>query len=82
MSISFEQLKEEAAKLSDVERAELALAMVRSLDRAENEADVSSEESERAWLEECLRRDARLKRGEAHMIDGDAAIARLRQRLG
>jgi hypothetical protein len=79
MSISFEQLKAEAAKLSEAERAELAHEMLKSLDAAD---DAAPEEIERSWLEECVRRDARLERGETHLIEGSEAIARLRQRLG
>lgn len=78
MSISFEQLKQEAAKLPEAQRAELALEMLRSLDE---EDDFASEEIERAWLDEIARRSAEIDRGEAIMIPGDEAIARIRQRL-
>ena len=80
ISISFEQLKEAAAQLSEAERQELVAELQRSLDPTES--DATPEEIERSWLEECLRRDARLERGETHLIEGSEAIARLRQRLG
>ncbi|MFN8633513.1 MAG: addiction module protein [Chloroflexota bacterium] len=77
MSISFEQLKQEAAKLPEAQRVELALAMLRSLDDDGDDPD----EIERAWLDEISRRSAEIDRGEAQMIPGEEAIARLRARL-
>ena len=79
MSISFDQLKEEAAKLSQSERAELALEMLRSLDPAD---DADPDEIEQAWLLEIERRSAEFDRGEAKLIPGDEVFARLRQRFG
>ena len=79
MSISFEQLKEEAAKLSQSERAELAAELLRSLDP---EDDDDPDEIEQAWLLEIERRSAEIARGEAKLIPGDEVFARLRQRFG
>ena len=79
MSISFEQLKQQAEKLPESERAELAHAMLRSLDRPE--ADANPDEIEKAWLREIERRSAEIDRGEVQMIPGDESVARIRQRL-
>lgn len=79
MSISFEQLKAEAAKLSQAERAEFAAELLRSLDPAD---DADPDEIEQAWLLEIERRAAEIDRGEAKLIPGDEVFARLRQRFG
>jgi putative addiction module component (TIGR02574 family) len=71
-------LKERAAQLSEVERAELALALIESLDGpAETDVDV-----EGAWRVEIERRTAQIERGEVHPIPGDEVFERLRRRLG
>ena len=78
MSIELDALKQEAAKLSQAERADLALALLESLDSAtEDEDDV-----ERAWLVEIKRRVDEIERGEAKLIPGDEVFARVRQQLG
>ena len=76
MSISFEQLKEEAEKLTSNERAELAAELLRSLE-PENIADL--DEIEQDWICEAERRLAEVRRGEAETIPGDESVARLRQ---
>jgi putative addiction module component (TIGR02574 family) len=78
VSISFEQLRQEAAKLTPAERVELATELLRSLDPPD---DDDPAEIERAWLDEIARRSAEIDRGDVQMIPGDEAIARLRQRL-
>jgi len=71
-------LKQEAAKLSKAERAELALALIESLDSVtEDEDDV-----ERAWQIEIERRVGEIDRGEVELIPGDEVFARVRQQLG
>jgi putative addiction module component (TIGR02574 family) len=79
MSISFEQLKAEAAKLSSTERAELAAELLRSLDPVDDDADPA--EIERAWVLEAERRLAEIERGDVQMIPGDESVARIRQLL-
>lgn len=79
MAIPLEDLKREAAKLSAPERAELALALIQSLD-AEEAGD--PEEVERAWLAEIERRSAEIDRGEVQPIPGDEVFARLRRKFG
>jgi putative addiction module component (TIGR02574 family) len=78
VSIELDELKQAAAKLSESERAELALALIESLDPdIEDGVDV-----EKAWLDEIARRSAEIDRGEAELIPGDEVFARIRQQLG
>jgi len=76
MSTVLAELKQQAAQLSDNERAELALALIRSLD-GEPGADV-----DQAWRTEVERRIGQLDCGEVQLIPGDAVVARLRRKLG
>ncbi|MBE0621035.1 MAG: addiction module protein [Burkholderiales bacterium] len=76
MSDMLVDLKEKAARLSDTERAELALSLIESLD---GPADPDVEE---AWRVEVERRIAQIERGEVQLIPGDEVFARLRRRLG
>lgn len=76
MSNALADLKQKAADLSDTERAELALALIESLD---GPADIGAEE---AWRVEIERRAAEVERGEVQLIPGDEVIERLRRRLG
>jgi len=76
MSTVLAELKRQAAQLSDTERAELALALIQSLD-GEPDADV-----EEAWRIEIERRIAQVERGEVELIPGDEVVARLRRKLG
>jgi putative addiction module component (TIGR02574 family) len=79
MSVELDRLKEQAAKLSDAERAELALSLIESLEAPPID---SPEDVERAWDAEIQRRIGEIERGEARLISGDEAFARLRERLG
>ena len=76
MSNALAELKQKAAELSDTERAELALALIESLD---GPADPDVEE---AWRLEIDRRAGEVERGEAQLIPGDEVFERLRRRLG
>jgi putative addiction module component (TIGR02574 family) len=76
MSTTLEDIKEKAAQLSEIERAELALALIESLD---GPPDADAEE---AWRVEVERRIAQIDRGEVQLIPGDEVIDRLRRRLG
>ena len=76
MSNMLAELKEKAAQLSEAERAELALALIESLDDPA-EADVDE-----AWRVEIERRVAQVERGEVQLIPGDEVFERLRRRLG
>jgi putative addiction module component (TIGR02574 family) len=70
------ELKEKAAQLPDGERAELALALIESLD---GPADAEVEE---VWRVEIEHRAAQVERGEVKLIPGDEVFERLRRRLG
>jgi putative addiction module component (TIGR02574 family) len=76
MSNVLADLKEKASRLSETERAELALSLIESLD---GPADPDVEE---AWRVEIERRIAQIERGEVQLIPGDEVFARLRRRLG
>ncbi|MFO1364411.1 MAG: addiction module protein [Burkholderiales bacterium] len=75
MSITLEDIKEKAQQLSEMERAELALALIESLD-GPPDADV-----EEAWRVEIERRVGQIDRGEVQPIPGDEVLERLRRRL-
>ncbi len=70
------ELKKKASQLSETERAELALALIESLD---GPADADVEE---AWRVEIERRAAQVERGEVQLIPGDEVFEQLRRRLG
>ena len=76
MSNVLTELKEKATQLSEIERAELALALIASLD---GPADQDVEET---WRIEVERRIGEIERGEVQLIPGDEVFARLRRRLG
>jgi len=75
MSTALEDIKEKAQQLSEMERAELALALIESLD-GPPDADV-----EEAWRIEIERRVGQIERGEVQPIPGDEVLERLRRRL-
>lgn len=77
MSIELEALKEQAAKLSTEERAELAFTLLQSLDAEEDEDEV-----EQTWLAEAERRAGEVDRGEVTPIPGDEVFARLHRKYG
>ena len=76
MSTVLAELKQKAAELSENERAELALALIESLDGA---VDAGVDE---AWRVEIEHRIAQIDRGEVRLIPGDEVFARLRRKLG
>jgi putative addiction module component (TIGR02574 family) len=76
MSSKLAELKQQAARLSDPERAELALSLIESLD---GPADPDVEE---AWRLEIERRLGQIDRGEVQLVSGDEVFTRLRRRLG
>ena len=69
-------LKDKAAQLSEAERAELALALIKSLD-GPRDTDVNE-----AWRAEIERRAEQVERGEVQLIPGDEVFKRLRRQLG
>jgi putative addiction module component (TIGR02574 family) len=77
MSTTLDELKQQAAKLSATERAELALSLIESLEAPADDGDV-----ERAWQLEIERRVAEIDSGEVQPLPGDEVFARLRRQLG
>ena len=76
MSDTLAELKQRASKLSEIERADLALSLIESLD-GPGDPDV-----EEAWRVEIERRICQIDRGEVQLIPGDEVFAKLRHRLG
>ena len=72
MSVKLDELKREAAKLSEAERAELALTLIESLDGPADAGDI-----EEAWRVELDRRSAELASGEVTAVPGDEVFAGL-----
>src|SRR5438093_1564167 len=64
MSKTLAELKEKASRLSEVERAELALSLIESLDGPPDEG------ADEAWRVEIERRIGQLERGEVELIPG------------
>ena len=79
MSVELESIRAQALRLSDDERAALALALVESL---EDRPFESLEDVERAWDAEIKRRIDQIDSGDARFIPGDEAFTRLREQLG
>jgi len=59
-----------------VERAEVALSLIESLDGSPDEG------ADEAWRVEIERRISQIERGEVELIPGEEVFARLRRRLG
>lgn len=70
-----EQVRSEALRLSEAERADLARSLVSSLD---GPADADAES---AWDAEILRRLAEIDAGSAKLIDREELRRRMRARL-
>jgi putative addiction module component (TIGR02574 family) len=76
MSNMLDELKKQAAQLSESERAELAFSLIESLD---GPPDANAEE---AWRIEIERRVRQVESGEVQLVPGDEVFARVRRRLG
>jgi putative addiction module component (TIGR02574 family) len=74
-SPTLEKLRSEALRLPELERAELAHELVKSLDAP---ADTDAVE---AWEKELLRRLAEVDAGTAKLIDRDELRNRMRARM-
>jgi len=72
--MTVEEIKREALRLDPETRAELAHALLSSLD------SLSDAEIERLWLEEAARRDAELDDGTASSSPAKDVLARARSR--
>jgi len=74
-SVVLDRLRSEALTLSEPERAELAHALLTSLDGA---ADADAQDS---WDREIVRRLSEIDAGTAKLIDRDEFSRRMRSRL-
>lgn len=77
MSTMLVELKVKAAQLSEQERADLALALIESLDLPVDDSAVVEE----AWRLEIERRIGEVERGEVQLIPGDEVFAEVRRKL-
>ena len=75
MSMSIEQLAEEALALPIEARALLADRLAESLDPADDE------QFRKLWATEALRRRDEVREGRVQTIPGDEALARIRQKF-
>jgi putative addiction module component (TIGR02574 family) len=75
MSMSIEQLAEEALALPSEARALLADRLAESLDPADDE------HFRKVWAAEALRRRDEVREGRVQTIPGDEALARIRQKF-
>lgn len=75
MSMSIEQLAEEALALPIEARALLADRLAESLDPADDE------QFRKLWAAEALRRRDEVREGRVQTIPGDEALARVRQKF-
>lgn len=73
---SLDKLRSEALSLSEADRAQLAHALVTSLDEPVD-ADAAD-----AWEKELLRRLSEIDTGTAKLIDTDEFRRRMKERLG
>lgn len=75
-SVVLDRLRSEALTLSEPERAELAHALLSSLD------GIPDADSQDSWGREILRRLGEIDAGTAKLIDRDEFRRRMRNRLG
>jgi hypothetical protein len=73
--MGFEELRDEALKLSPEARAQLAHALLLSLD------DLSEAEIEELWLDEAIRRDEEIDAGKVELRPADDVFRDARERL-
>ncbi len=76
MSMTMNQLAEQAMALPSEQRALLADQLVESLDAAE------TNRLDRLWLAEAKRRRDEVRQGNVRTIPGEEALARVRRSLG
>lgn len=76
MPRTVDQLAVEAMQLSPASRAELAEKLVESLDFAE------SDEIQKLWIEEAIRRRDDVRSGKVKPIPGEEVLAEVRRLVG
>jgi hypothetical protein len=74
-TMSLEQLKAEAMKLTPEARAKLAHALLVSLE------DLSGAEVDRLWVEEAIRRDEEIDSGKVYLRPAHEVLKDARSRL-
>ena len=74
MSTDLSEIEQQAGRLSDQERAQLAAFLLRSLEAVDH-GDIEED-----WRIESEARLAQVKRGEARLIPGDEVYANIRRR--
>ncbi len=74
--MGIEELTAEALKLSPEGRARLARELLASLET------LPAAEVKQLWLEEAIRRDDEVDRGQARLESADEVLRRARSRLG
>ncbi len=77
MASDLATLKANAAELTEAERADLALALIESLDDPIEDPG----EVKKAWAIEIQRRVAEIDAGVAELIPGDQVFAEIRKKL-
>jgi putative addiction module component (TIGR02574 family) len=76
MSLTLEQLAEEAMRLPVTSRADLAEKLVESLDFSE------ASEMHKLWAAEAIRRRDEVRMGHVQPIPGDEVLAEVRRIVG
>jgi putative addiction module component (TIGR02574 family) len=76
MSLTLEQLADEAMQLPAASRALLAEKMVESLDLA------GTDETHRLWASEAIRRRDEVRSGRVQPLPGDEVLAEVRRVVG
>ena len=76
MSLTVEQLAEEAMQLPVASRAQLADKLVESLDLAE------PDEIQRLWATEAIRRRDEIRSGQVKPLPGEQVMAEVRRIVG
>jgi putative addiction module component (TIGR02574 family) len=76
MSLTLEQVADEAMQLPPASRALLAEKMVESLDVGERD------EIQRAWAAEAIRRRDDVRSGRVHPVPGEEVLAEVRRAVG
>lgn len=74
MSLTVQQIEEEAQKLSEDDRAELTSRLLESF----RHKDPDDAERDRLWAEEALRRNQEMEDGKVQGIPLEEALAELR----
>lgn len=74
MSIDLSEIEQQAVRLSDQERAQLAAFLLRSLESIDH-GDIEED-----WRIDAETRLAQVQRGEARLILGDEVFANIRRR--